>query len=183
MARVISHQTVRLSTGSHSHAASGMCAVELASVLAGEPFSAFPESVCPVIAMFVRYYNDLLDDRRRQELLPYAAHIVGSRGTPRDEARRARLCRRWVTTVARPGLRRRTFWTQLNLRRARRNNAAAAYAALVAAAVPDRFHSDALQLLDDLLAITRAAGARRADGERTVSRRSPMIVSGGRLWR
>lgn len=147
----MSHQTVRLSAGGHSHAGAGMCVMELASVLAGEPFSAQPASVCPVIATFMRYYNDLIDDRRRQALIPYAAHVVGTRVDADTEARRARVCRRWVTSVARPGLRHRPFWTMLGFRRAERNAAAAAYAALVASASPD-YHDRALRLLDELIA-------------------------------
>jgi len=146
----VSHQTVRLSAGGHSHAAAGMCVMELSSVLAGEAFGDSPRAVCPVIAMFLRYYNDLLDDRRRQQLIPYAAHVVGTRADARTEARRARLCRRWVLSVARPGFRRRPFWTMLGLRRSQRHDAAAAYAALVAAASPD-YHARALELLDSLI--------------------------------
>jgi AhpD family alkylhydroperoxidase len=40
--------------------------MELASMLAHEPFSERPQSVCPVIGAFLRAYNDRLDDRWRQ---------------------------------------------------------------------------------------------------------------------
>ena len=49
-------------------------------MLAGEPFSDHPHSVCPVIGSFLRAYNDRIDDRRRQDLYAYAAAVVGSRG-------------------------------------------------------------------------------------------------------
>ncbi|HUA45251.1 MAG TPA: hypothetical protein VMA77_08500 [Solirubrobacteraceae bacterium] len=62
--------------------------IELASMLAGEPFSDHPHSVCPVIAALLRRYNDSLDDRRRQDLYPYAAEVVGSRGPARLEHER-----------------------------------------------------------------------------------------------
>ena len=42
--------------------------MELSSMLAGEPFSDRPRCVDPVIAAFLRTYNDGLDDSRRQDL-------------------------------------------------------------------------------------------------------------------
>ena len=36
-------------------------------MLAGEPFSDQPASVCPVIGSFLRAYNDSIDDGRRQD--------------------------------------------------------------------------------------------------------------------
>jgi hypothetical protein len=53
--------------------------MELASMLAEEPFSDHPPSVCPVIAAFLRVYNDAVDDDRRQDLYRYASQVVGSR--------------------------------------------------------------------------------------------------------
>jgi hypothetical protein len=60
--------------------------MELSSMLAGEPFTDHPRSVCPVIGAFLRTYNDLVDDRRRQALYPCASKVVGSR-TSRDVVR------------------------------------------------------------------------------------------------
>ena len=54
----ISHQTVRLSRGRHQGPDQGACVMELASMLAGEPFSDHPGSACPVIGAFLRAYND-----------------------------------------------------------------------------------------------------------------------------
>src|ERR1044072_7923842 len=65
-----SHQTVRLSQGKHRDPDHGACVMELSSMLAGEPFSDRPRCVDPVIAAFLRTYNDGLDDRRRQDLYP-----------------------------------------------------------------------------------------------------------------
>src|ERR1051326_9010290 len=118
---VVSHQTVRLEAGNHPHAAAGMCVLELASVLSDDEFDAYPASVCPVIAAFLRCYNDLVDDRRRQDLIGCAAAVVGSRATRDVETRRARLCRRWVVEVARPGPWGHPFWTLLAGRGAERN--------------------------------------------------------------
>jgi hypothetical protein len=63
--------------------------MELASMLAAEPFSDHPPSVCPVIAAFLRVYNDAVDDERRQDLYGYAAKVVGSRAGPEATAVRA----------------------------------------------------------------------------------------------
>jgi hypothetical protein len=74
-------QTVRLGKGSHKSPASGACVVELASMLAGERFSDHPRTVCPVIAGFLRTYNDLLAPSERDHLYPVAALVVGSAST------------------------------------------------------------------------------------------------------
>jgi hypothetical protein len=63
---VRSHQTIRLTAGMHAGPDDGMCVMELASVLAGERFGDRPRAVCPVIAAFLRRYNDSVDDVRRQ---------------------------------------------------------------------------------------------------------------------
>ena len=158
MAHPRSHQTVRLAAGSHGDPGAGVCVVELASMLADEPFSAYPSCVCPVIAAFMRTYNDLVDDRRRQDLLPYAAAVVGTRATESEERTRARLCRAWVTRIAAPAFLQRPFWTTLSLNRAVRNGAAATYAAMVAVntEVPGERHRSALALIDELLAVPTA---------------------------
>lgn len=96
----VSHQTARLRRGRHSSPEEGVCVMELASMLAGEPFSDYPLSVCPVIAAFLRAYNDRLGDRWRQALYPYAAKSVGTRSTIAVERRRAEMCRLWT---GRPG--------------------------------------------------------------------------------
>src|SRR5947209_10781009 len=59
------YQTIKLSKGKHSSPDSGACVMELASMLAGEPFTDHPQTVCPVIGSFLRAYNDSIDDERR----------------------------------------------------------------------------------------------------------------------
>jgi hypothetical protein len=66
--------------------------MELASMLADEPFSDRPHSSSPVIGAFLRTYNDGVDDERRQDLYPLAALIVGTAGGRRVEAERASCC-------------------------------------------------------------------------------------------
>lgn len=83
-------QTIRLSRGRHASPDEGACVMELASMLGRERFSDHPRSVCPVIGMVLRAYNDGADDERRQDLYRYAAAAVGTR---ERAARRARLRR------------------------------------------------------------------------------------------
>jgi hypothetical protein len=61
------YKTVKLSRGKHTSPDDGVCVMELASMIGGEPFSDQPRSVCPVIGAFLRAYNDCIDDRRRQD--------------------------------------------------------------------------------------------------------------------
>src|SRR4051794_3922101 len=88
-----SHQTVRLSAGCHLGPEDGMCAVELASVLAGESFSDHPRAVSPAVAAVLRGYNDGLDAERRQDLKPLSTACVGSAAGPRAELIRAEMIR------------------------------------------------------------------------------------------
>jgi hypothetical protein len=93
-----SHQTVRLSQGKHRDPDHGACVMELASMLAEEPFSDRPRCVDPVIAGFLRTYNDGLDDKRRQDLYPLASAVVGTRAVAGVQAERARMCLAWAQT-------------------------------------------------------------------------------------
>jgi hypothetical protein len=89
--KVISHQTVHLASGSHRTPESGVCVMELASMLAGEPFTDHPRSVCPVVGALLRTCNDRFDAQTRQRLLRYAAESVGTaedRATPRARVAR-----------------------------------------------------------------------------------------------
>ena len=81
-----SYQTVPLARGKHTSPRNGACVMELASMLAGEEFTDRPAAVDPVIAAFLRAYNDAVDDRRRQDLFRYAADTVGTRA-PADVVR------------------------------------------------------------------------------------------------
>jgi hypothetical protein len=84
-------QTVRLSVGHHRCAEDGVCVMELASMLAGDPFSDRPPSVCRVIAALLRSYNDRAGTRR-QDLYGYAAAVVGTAGSTMVERRRVDHC-------------------------------------------------------------------------------------------
>lgn len=91
----VSYQTISLTKGKHSSPDDGACVMELASMLAGEPFTDHPASVCPVIGSFLRTYNDTIDDRRRQDLYAYASIVVGSRTSVDVQRRRAEYLTIW----------------------------------------------------------------------------------------
>jgi hypothetical protein len=101
-----SYQTIKLSKGKHSSADDGACVMELASMLAGEPFTDHPGSVCPVIGSFMRAYNDSVDDRRRQDLYAYASMVVGSRTSADVQRIRAEFLTAWAQQF------RRNRWTR-----------------------------------------------------------------------
>lgn len=94
-----SHQTVKLSRGSHQSPEEGACVMELASMLAGEPFSDHPNSVCPVIGSFLRDYNDSVSNERRQDLYRFAAMVVGTRGSVEVQRARAEHLAAWSSEM------------------------------------------------------------------------------------
>ena len=88
----VSHQTVRLARGRHASRHAGVCVMELASMLAHEPFSDRARSISPTIGAFLRTYNDGLDDERRQDLYPVAAAVVGTAARRSVERDRISSC-------------------------------------------------------------------------------------------
>jgi hypothetical protein len=124
--------------------------MEVASMLAEEPFSDEPLCVCPVIAEFLRTYNDQVDDARRQELYAYAALVVNTREDPVVERRRANTCLDWWLQASSPRrwqLRR--FLWMLPPSSAARDIEVAHRTARWAAASASR-HADALKLVETL---------------------------------
>jgi hypothetical protein len=154
----ISYQTITLSKGKHASPQDGACAMELASMLAGEPFNDHPPSVCPVIGSFLRAYNDRIDDGRRQDLYAYAAKVVGSRASlDVQHARAERLsawafeghCLRWLQRVV-----------PARLRALVPTPPAELVGSHAVCAIPqhnDNTHAEVLALIDELLTI----GARK----------------------
>lgn len=129
--------------------------MELASLLASERFADRPRSVCPVIAAFLSAYNDLVDDARRQDLIPYAAEVVGTRDKRAVMSARAELCRRFVERFEQEPP------TGFGLRLTNRSRAReiALRAGRAAALNPEPWaHSTALALADTLIACGRRAG-------------------------
>jgi len=152
----VSYQTIKLSKGKHTTPEDGACVMELASMLAGEPFSDHPVSVCPVIGSFLRAYNDSIDDRRRQSLYEYASRVVGSRGTHRVQQDRAARLAEWSDDVRRS--RRTQFLLRSPLRalgRLRKPpvDAIGTYAVHAIRRHNDQTHAAVLSLVDELLAL------------------------------
>jgi hypothetical protein len=157
----VTHQTIKLGRGKHASPDEGACVMELASMLAGEPFSDHPVSVCPVIGSFLRADNDSIDDDRRQDLYPYAAEAVGSRASARVQEERAERLTAWAA-AQRPRRRLRLFsrpcWAALGA-----GTTPERVGILAVQAIPKRdptIHARVLGLIDELLAMSRTAGAR-----------------------
>ena len=175
-----SYQTVRLGKGKHSSPEHGVCVMELASMLAGEPFTDHPRSASRSIAAFLRGYNDMLDDERRQDLYEYAAKVIGSSGSEEVErARRERLVawgdemwnRRVMGSV-------RAYFRRPDSRfRWRRDPEAAAHHALHAVRrVSDDVHARVLSLVDDLIAIGSPDGDAGRPAIPSTAREMPSFV-------
>lgn len=160
----VTHQTIKLSKGKHASPDDGACVMELASMLAGEPFSDHPAAVCPVIGSFLRAYNDSIDDGRRQDLYAYASRVVGSRSSIGIQRERADLLAEWAFEMQR------RQWTsrylplaRLRMASLRRQPSAHAVGTYAVRAIPrhtDETHGEALALLDHLLSL--GAPSRRA---------------------
>jgi hypothetical protein len=101
--RPASHQTVRIAAGGHAAPDEGASVMELASMLAGERFTDHPRSACPVVAAFLRAYNDAVDDARRQDLYGCAADVVGSRDSRATRRARMARCQRELAALRPPG--------------------------------------------------------------------------------
>jgi hypothetical protein len=67
-----------LGQGAHADPRHGSNVLELASVLAGDRWSANPESVHPALAAAADTVNDLLTDDRRRLLVPLAPWLLGT---------------------------------------------------------------------------------------------------------
>jgi hypothetical protein len=148
------HETIKLSPGKHRSPDEGACVMELASMLAGEPFSDHPASVCPVIAALMRAYNDALDDKRRQHLYVYASKVVGSRGSRAVERMRTERLTAWAAEVERRRFARSLFPVRLRRLAPRPPVHVAAARAVRAVGIPrDRTQDQVLTFVDELLAI------------------------------
>jgi hypothetical protein len=147
------NETIRLDRGKHSSPRQGMCVMELASILAGEKFTDHPQSVCPVIASFLRAYNDSIDDNRRQDLYGFAAKAVGSRASAEIHRARAELLAAWTREYLRQ---RQTRFFRFCHRRERLPRRIEHIGPYVVREIPkhtDETHETVLMLVDELLAI------------------------------
>jgi len=90
-------ESINLRSGSHDSFDDGVCAMEMVAYLAGLPHSDKPECTCPVLATFVRSWNDGLPDADRNRLLkPILPALVNTRSTPEVEKARGFLALDWL---------------------------------------------------------------------------------------
>jgi hypothetical protein len=173
-----SRRRPRLEFGSHDSPDDGVCIVELASMLAGEPFSDRPACVCPVVAAYLRGWNDRLGHRDRQRLVPYAERVVGSRADRATTDLRRDVCLvaagaglRGGTVrraLARASMRMRILWRLGPVEALRLDEGAGAYAARIS------FRRDGVDSAFDLLEVLLMIGSR--EGDRRPVRRAEMLV-------
>jgi hypothetical protein len=147
--------------------------MELASMLAHEPFSDRARSISPTIGALLRTYNDGLDDVRRQDLYPVAAAIVGTAARRAVERERINRCLAFA----------RQHGAQLPGRRAALGLATSEAAGALAAraALEARADAELLSLVDELVALSdppprwpRAADPARAVREWARTRDAPI---------
>lgn len=159
-----SHQTVRLAAGRHPSPRFGVCVMELASMLAEEPFTDRPRKASPVIGSFLRTYNDGLDDDRRQDLYDLASQIVGSAARRSVERDRASRCLEFARSLG-AGLP--SGRGAIGIASAEASGAWAALAALGTGPSPE-VHARALDFAQELIAV--AAPARNSRVGRLLGR-------------
>lgn len=165
----VTHQTVRLSKGKHQSPDSGACVMELASMLAGEPFSDHPASVCPVIGAFLRAYNDSIGDERRQDLYAYAAKVVGSRGSQELQDARRESLRAWTAELRSRRPTRSWFSRVLHALDPPPADSAGAHAVHAILAHHEDVHAEVLALIDELLTLEPPAVPEREATEPSTS--------------
>ena len=98
---VIRPDEIVLTLGAHDSRADGMCAMEFAAYLAGEPHSDHPQCVSPVLGAFLRNWNDSVDDAFRQKLKPFIPRVIGTAADGKDEVR-AWMATDWLVRVCAP---------------------------------------------------------------------------------
>lgn len=96
-------QITALDRGAHAPESGMMCAMEAAAWIAGEAWSDHPQCVSPVIAAFLRSWNDALPDADRTRLLlPLVPDTIGTRTTEADETTRVFMATDWLLRVQTP---------------------------------------------------------------------------------
>jgi hypothetical protein len=97
-----------LSRGKHRNPKKGACFMELASFLAGEPWSDHPKCTHGLLASLARDINDHVGDHARSQMAPLIPEVIGLNGDdPRVDAliaREAALAALPVTSSERQGV-------------------------------------------------------------------------------
>src|SRR5579872_6630219 len=101
--RLAELQTKSLKAGFHGNGKE-FCVMEAVAFVAGEPWSDAPECACPVIAAFLRSWNDVLrtDADRDRLLKPLIPRLVGTRSSAEVERKRSMMAVDWMIRVHTP---------------------------------------------------------------------------------
>jgi hypothetical protein len=95
--RLALFDTITLKQGSHQPDGE-YCAMEFVAYLAGEPWSDSPECCSPLIATFMRSWNDALrtDEERTRLLKPLLPRLINTRADEATELRRSWIAFDWL---------------------------------------------------------------------------------------
>ena len=105
MTTTIDLSRYRLDRGGHNTIDDGMCAMELASHLAGEHWGAAPACVCHTLRVTMIMANDGMDDETRNRLLlPLVPSVLNTHGSAELALRRSVLVLDWCQRIALPSL-------------------------------------------------------------------------------
>jgi hypothetical protein len=129
--------------------------MELASMLAGEPFTDRPACTDPVLGGLLRAYNDTVDQERRQDLYAVASMVVGTAAGEEVERARAARCIAFAEAHRRRsrfrGRRRRPLALAAHLGK----DAPGVLAVRALGRIDDTAHIEILALIDELVAMSR----------------------------
>jgi hypothetical protein len=136
-------RTLTLSSGNHHRRETGMCAMEAAAFIAGEPHSDHPDCVCPIITRFMISWNDTLPSNAERDRLlkPLIPKILGTRGSEELARRRSMMALDWFLRIYTPAF-------------------------LDAAALADEASALRVASIDDRPALTAALNAAKAAAEK-----------------
>jgi hypothetical protein len=102
MTRTLDLENLQLKIGSHEPVSDEMCVMEAVAFVAGEPWTDSPQCASPVIAAFLRSYNDSVSHEVRQTLKQYIPRLIGTRADSATEGRRALVAADWLVRVHTP---------------------------------------------------------------------------------
>jgi hypothetical protein len=95
--------SIHLLSGKHAaNDGKEMCAMEAAAWIAREPWTDHPTCVPPVLATFLRSWNDALPDNKRDILKPYIPRLIGLPKDTATEERRSWMAMDWLTRECAP---------------------------------------------------------------------------------
>jgi hypothetical protein len=104
--------TLRLGIGCHLPG-DRMCVMEAAAYIAGESWTDDPACVSPVIAQFLRTWNDSLGTDDRQQLRQWIVPVIGTASTPDVELARSYLASDWLARTYTVAWFRKAGWPDL----------------------------------------------------------------------